>query len=245
VADLVLTPASFVGSLGAVHHTFDGFKESAYLHPDTFDPDSSVRNELGVATDECYAILRFNAFDAFHDVGEDGLTRDQQRALVDAIATEATVFVSHEGTGLELDSLDARPYDLAPARIHDALAEASLLVAETGTMVTEAALLGTPAVGCGAFAHWDFGEFAALEDAGLVVVTGDFEATVAAAHDLLADDLARARWQRRRDEFVADQVDLTSLLVSVALDPEGAPTLDHVRNRESARVDGHAKGIQS
>jgi predicted glycosyltransferase len=234
-ADLVLTPASFDGRLGDAHHTFDGLKECAYLHPETFEADPTVRDDLGIDPDEPYAVLRFNAFDALHDVDQVGLTREEEHALIDAVSDRATVFVSHEGEGLDLSDHDARAYDLHPARIHDALAEASLLVAETGTMVTEAALLGTPAVGCGAFADWDFGEFAALEDAGLIEVTATYDDTVAAATRLVDDETATDRWARRRDEFLDGRVELTELLVSVARNPGHAPGLDGLDARTTER----------
>jgi hypothetical protein len=233
LADIVLTPAAFRDSLGDCHYTFEGLKECAYLHPETFDPDTSVREELGVDRDEPYVIVRFNAFDAFHDVDECGLSRSRQRALVERLSETATVFVSHEGDDVAFAETSAREYDLGAARMHDALAEASLLVAETGTMVTEAALLGTPAIGCGAFADWEFGEFAMLEDAGLIVVTRTFEETVDTAVDILEDRNAETNWLRRRDEFIDDQVDLTDLLVEVALNPMRVSTADRIRSHGS------------
>jgi predicted glycosyltransferase len=225
-ADLVLTPSSFRGSLGDAHHAFDGLKECAYLHPETFEPDPDVPEALDVEPDESYAIVRFNAFDAFHDVDQAGLTGDQQRELTRRLADVTTVFVSQEGEGFDPTTVDARSYDLHPGRIHDALAGASLLVAETGTMVTEAALLGTPAIGCGAFGDWEFGEFAALEAADLVVVTETLSETVQAATSLLDDDDATDRWRRRRDAFLADTVNLTDLLVDVAIEPATVPPDD-------------------
>lgn len=236
LADLVMTPASFRGRLGDDHYTFDGLKECAYLHPETFEADPSVREELGVGPDEDYVILRFNAFDALHDVDEHGLTREEERGLVHRLSDHATVFVSHEGDGLDLDDTDARDYDLHPARMHDALAEASLLVAETGTMVTEAALLGTPAIGCGAFADWDFGEFEALEAADLITVTGTFDATVEAATEYLADPDTEVRWERRRDTFMDERVDLTSLIVDVATDPWHARQVAELERRREERA---------
>lgn len=231
LADLVLTPASFRDTLGDVHHTFDGLKECAYLHPETFDPDTTVREALGVDPNEPYTIVRFNAFDAYHDLDEGGLSRSQQRTLVEQLSEETTVFVSHEGDRIDLAGTDAQAYDLAAARIHDALAEASLLVAETGTMVTEAALLGTPVIGCGAFADWEFGEFAVLEEAGLVVVTETIEETISAASDLLQNSHTARTWSQRRDEFMDERVNLAELLVRIALEPRNVSTFESVRSR--------------
>jgi predicted glycosyltransferase len=234
-ADVVLTPDAFEGSLGANHYTFDGFKESAYLHPETFERDPSVRDELGVGPDEDYAILRFNAFDAVHDLDQEGLTAAEEQELVERIAEDVRVFVSDEGGESAYDVPGAQPFDIHPARMHDALAEASLLVAETGTMVTEAAMLGTPVVGAGAFHTWEFGEFERLGDRGLVAVAVGIDEAVERSRMLLRDDSAGERWEQRRRALLADTVDLSSLLVDVATAPDRISRHASVRRRGATR----------
>ncbi|GAB3673869.1 DUF354 domain-containing protein [Halopiger thermotolerans] len=213
-----LTPEAFQKDLGAKHYRFEGFKESAYLHPDVFEPDESVRDDLGVSPDEPYAIVRLNAFNGHHDVGREGFSLEQRRRLLEALAEHATIFVSDEGGELDFSNIDAQPYDLHPARIHDALAEADLLVADTQTMVTEAALLGTPAIRSNSFVgEDDMGNFLELEDAGLVENIGEFDAVLERAEELLADESAPERWERRRDDYVEDMVNLTEVLSNIAL----------------------------
>ena len=212
-ASLVLSPRAFETDLGKRHYTFAGFKECGYLHPDVFAPDRSVREELGVASDERFVLVRFNSYNALHDVGDAGLTDDERRRLVETLAEYATVFVSDESGTFDFDDVDARPYALHPARIHDVLAEASLLVAETGTMVTEAALLGTPAIACGAFVAWRLGEFVELEHQDLISATTDFDEIVECATMLLTDPSTEATWTAKRDDYMRDKVNLTDLLV--------------------------------
>lgn len=219
-ADAFLTPHSFEKDLGENHRVFRGFKECAYLHPEEYDPSASVREELGVGENEEYVIVRLNAFGSHHDVGESGFTHEKRRYLLDALAEEATVFVSDEAGEMDFSGLPARPYDLHPARIHDALAEASLLVADTQTMVTEAALLGTPAVRSNSFVGQDdMGNFNELERAGLVYNLEAFEAVLDTATHLLAREGVAREWARKRESFMADKVNLTDLVVSVATDP--------------------------
>lgn len=224
-ADTVLTTDAFAEDLGDHHHRFDGLTECAYLHPDVFQRDPSVRGTLGVGPDEPFALVRFNGFGAFHDVGESGFDPGQARDLVHRLSEHATVFVSDEAGRLDLDDLPARSYDLHPARIHDVLAEARLFVADSGTMVTEAALLGTPAIRATYHdTETDMGEFRALEDHGLVrnlppgVVAG-------AAVDLLTDDEASDWWSRQSEAFLREHADLTALVVAVAEYPERAGEL--------------------
>ncbi|ELZ01179.1 hypothetical protein C482_08271 [Natrialba chahannaoensis JCM 10990] len=213
----ILTPEAFRKDLGTKHYRFRGFKESAYLHPDVFEADESVRADLGVDADEPYVIVRLNAFNGHHDVGKRGFSVDQRRQLLSALADHATVFVSDEGGDMALDELDVRPYDLHPARIHDALAEAELLVADTQTMVTESALLGTPAIRSNSFVgEDDMGNFLELEEHGLIDNCSEFETVLARAQQLLSDESTAETWAKRRDSYTADMVNLTEIITSVA-----------------------------
>ncbi|WP_101298331.1 DUF354 domain-containing protein [Halegenticoccus soli] len=235
-ADLVLTPDVYGLDLGPNHYTFAGLKECAYLHPDVFEPDPEVREHLGVGPDERYAILRFNAFDAMHDAGKAGFTPAQRRALVERLSEHVRVFVSDEGGRMRFDDLPAEPYDIPPALIHDALAEASLLVADTGTMVTEAALVGTPAIRSSAFIDQEFGEFSELERWGLIENITDYDAVVERSEELLADGDAGERWAEKRAAYMEDRLNLTDLLVDVATDPTAVDRLDTVSKRAPAKT---------
>jgi hypothetical protein len=231
-AEAILTPAAFRRDLGARHYEFPGFKETAYLHPDVFSPDPEIREALGVGPDERYAILRFNAFGSHHDVGVGGFAPDQRRELVARLADHVTVFVSDEGDGLDLSVLPASPFDLHPARLHDALAEASLLVADTQTMVTEAALLGTPAIRSNSFVgEGDMGNFVELEAADLVCNLADFDAVRSRADELVTDESAARAWRRRRDAFLEDKANLTEILVEVARNPDHIERVSRLRRR--------------
>ncbi|MFA9416690.1 DUF354 domain-containing protein [Natrinema sp. HArc-T2] len=215
-ADCILSPAVTRRDLGDAHYTFDGFKECAYLHPDVFEPTTDVRTYLDVDPDEPYVLVRFNALDALHDADLEGFRPDQRRDLIERLSEVATVFVSDEGDELDLRELPARPYDLHPALIHNAMADAELLVADTGTMATEAALLGTPAFRYRGTDDHEYGEFQALERAGLAEQFDSYEAVRDRSLEVLADDEIAERWEQRRQEYVGDLVNLTDLLVDVA-----------------------------
>ncbi|WP_254764782.1 DUF354 domain-containing protein [Natrinema marinum] len=230
-ADCIISPEVTRRDLGDDHYTFDGFKECAYLHPDVFEPRGDVREYLDVGPDEPYVLVRFNALDALHDADLEGFRPEQRRDLIERLSEEATVFVSDEGGDMDLRELPARPYDLHPALIHDAMAEASLLVADTGTMATEAALLGTPAFRYRGTDDHEYGEFRELERAGLAEQFDAYDAVRDRSLEILADDEAGERWQRRRQEYVGDLVNLTDLLVDVAQSRGTVERLDRSTKR--------------
>ncbi|WP_049928269.1 DUF354 domain-containing protein [Halopiger goleimassiliensis] len=216
-ARTILTPNTFRKDLGENHYVFPGLKECAYLHPDVYEPDPSVRDRLGLERDEPFVVLRLNAFGSQHDVGERGISGEWRRRIVERLAEDATVLVSDEGGDTDLSALPAEPFDLHPALMHDVLSEASLLVADTQTMVTEAALLGTPAIRSNSFVgDDDMGNFVALENQGLIRNVESPAAILETATDLLARDDLEEEWQRRREQFLADKANLTELVLDVA-----------------------------
>ncbi|WP_265107834.1 DUF354 domain-containing protein [Halosolutus halophilus] len=216
-ARTILTPNTFRKDLGDNHYVFPGFKECAYLHPDIYTPNPSIRDRLGLGADEPYAIVRLNAFGSQHDVGKRGITGEQRHHLIERLSEEATILVSDEGDDTDLEGLPARPFDLHPALIHDALAEAELLVADTQTMVTEAALLGTPAIRSNSFVgDSDMGNFVELEDQGLIHNVAAFDDVLELSISLLRDERTDEKWQRRRNDYLSNKANLTDLIVDVA-----------------------------
>lgn len=216
-ATAFLTPHAFQKRLGANHYQFRGFCETAYLHPDVFQTNSDIRDQLGLDATEPFVLLRFNAFGSHHDVGQSGFTPAQRRRLIETFADHATVFVSDEGGTLDLESLPARPFDIHPALLHDALSAARLVVTDTQTVCTEAALLGTPVIRSNSFVgDTDMGNFVELERQGLVVNTADFDEVVATGLDVLQDDTIGTEWRQRRDAYVGGLVNLTDVIVAIA-----------------------------
>lgn len=224
-----LTPHAFRKRLGENHYQFRGFSETAYLHPSVYEPNPDIREALGLSADEPYVILRFNAFGSHHDVGRSGFTHEQRRQLIESFSEWATVFVSDEGGTLNVDALPARLFDLHPALLHDALASARLVVTDTQTVCTEAALLGTPVVRSNSFVgDSDMGNFRELERQGLVYNTTEFEDVVETGLAVLGDESIAAEWLRRRDAYVGDLVNLTDIIVDVAerAGPEGVAGIE-------------------
>ncbi|WP_336362278.1 DUF354 domain-containing protein [Halalkalicoccus salilacus] len=141
-ADEIWTPECFHVDFGPKQVRYPGYHELAYLHPDRFEPDPSVLEELGVA-DEEYVVLRLVSWDASHDAGAGGI--DDVADVVDRLeATGTRVLITAEGD--IPPRVRDRTADVEPHRMHDVLAGASLFLGEGATMAAESAVLGTPAV---------------------------------------------------------------------------------------------------
>jgi predicted glycosyltransferase len=213
LAYAIVTPDCFVRDLGRKHIRVRSYKELAYLHPDRFTPDGSIYALLGIKPTDDFSIVRFNAFDAVHDVGIKGLSLDDKRRLVERMSKYGRVFISSE---LDLpEDLSEYSMRIPKTRIHDALSFAKILIADTQTMTTEAAVLGTPVVRINSFVgENDMGNFIELEKKyGLIFNYSESDKAIEQAIQLAAQPNIKKEWIAKRDNMLKDKIDLTEFLV--------------------------------
>jgi uncharacterized protein len=143
-ATKVFTPACYTIDLGQKQHRFNSYMELAYLHPNYFKPDPSILDILGVKENEKFVIVRFVSWAAAHDFGHAGMSLENKRKSITELSKHARVFISSEGHLPE--DLEKLRIKIPFHKMHDALYYSSLLFGESGTMASEAAVLGIPAI---------------------------------------------------------------------------------------------------
>jgi len=210
-SSVVLTGDYHHPSLGKKEIRYPGFHELAYLHPNVFKPNENVLEKLGVAKRKKYAIIRFVAWNATHDVGQQGIANSDKLKLVKLIARYMKVFVSSEG--VLPDAFREYQIRIKPEQMHDALHYAHLFVGEGATMASEAALLGTPSV----FIHnKSFGSIEDQASYGLIFRydndSDGVEAALQKISELASEDKVKDRFARLRDQMLTKKIDLTAFL---------------------------------
>lgn len=191
---------------------YHSFHELAYLHPKEFQPDPSVLQDAGVVEGEPYFVLRFNAFKAHHDVGVVGLTIENKRRLVEYLKTKGKVFITTER---DIDD-EFKPYQLtvSPEKAHSLLYYATMLIGDSQTMTSEAAVLGTPAIRCNTFV----GRIHYLEEEehkyGLTYGfrPEQSEEMFKKIEELLSMPNLKEEWQTRRQKMLAEKIDYAQFL---------------------------------
>ncbi|WP_288368839.1 DUF354 domain-containing protein [uncultured Roseivirga sp.] len=143
-ASYIMTTSMFRHDFGKKHIRFDGFMEMAYLHPKYFQPDESILSEFGLKKGDKFSILRFVGWNANHDVGHDGINDQQKIDAVNRFSKFGKVFITSEA-GVP-DEIKSYTISIAPYRLHNLMAYASLLFGESATMASECAMLGVPAI---------------------------------------------------------------------------------------------------
>ena len=129
---------------------YAGTHELAYLHPNRFTPDPIVLQHAGIQEGERFFIMRFVALKGHHDVGQQGLSLEQKKALVELLKPHGRVIITSE----RAVEPEFEPYRLPvpPEEIHSLMAYSSLFLGDSQTMTSEAAVLGVPALKCNTFA---------------------------------------------------------------------------------------------
>ena len=190
----------------------NAYHELAYLHPNRFTPDPSVLGDAGVTEGESYFVMRFNAFKAHHDVGVVGLTIENKRRLVKYLSSKGKVFITTER---DIDD-EFKPYQLkvSPEKAHSLMYYATMLVGDSQTMTSEAAVLGTPAIRCNTFV----GRIHYLEEEehkyGLTYGfrPEQSEEMFAKIEELLSMPNLKQEWQTRRQKMLSEKIDYAQFL---------------------------------
>jgi predicted glycosyltransferase len=210
LAHSVCTPDCYRGPVRGNHVTYPGYHELAYLHPQRFEPDPARLRDFGVDQEEPYTIVRFVSWEAVHDRDEKGLTIARKRELVELLRSRCRVLISSEATL----PADLRAFQISgPVEgIHHLLAYAQLIVGESATMSSEAAVLGVPAV---FIATTDRGYTEDEEKRyGLVRYfrEAQYDIAVRTIEDLLAGD-PRGFGRAARKQLLSDKIDVTAWMI--------------------------------
>jgi predicted glycosyltransferase len=221
--DTVCAPDSFEMPIAARKRRPLDFQELAYLHPSYFEPDPAVLREHGIDPALPFFVVRVAGWDAYHDVGHAGLSPVGLRRLIDILSGQGRVFLSVENdlpADLERYRLPTDPED-----IHHVLYYADLYVGDSGTMSTEAAVLGTPAIRTNSMVGEDDEPvFQALEHQyGLLRSFADEDEALRNVEDLLQAGIDRIDYRSRRDRLIAEQPDVTERLVETILEVAPEP----------------------
>ena len=223
-ADVILSPKGTPRKSKKTVY-YPAYHELAYLYPTRFTPDVSVLDDAGIPYEkqadgqvrvlQPYFVLRFNAFKAHHDVGVVGLTIENKRRLVELLSRYGKVFITTERN---IDE-EFKPYQLrvSPDKAHSLMYFATMLVGDSQTMTSEAAVLGTPAIRCNTFV----GRIHYLEEEEHTYqLTYGFrpeqsEQMFQKIEELLsigADNL-KQEWATRRRRLLQDKIDYTAYQV--------------------------------
>jgi predicted glycosyltransferase len=213
-ASKVITSVAYTKDWGGRQVRIDSLEPLAYLHPDYFKPDPAVLEKYGLSLATPYAVMRFVAWKAAHDMGHAGPDGDAKARVLRGLhqkGIEKVVLTSESGEQLPFPGEVIRP---EPPDLHHLMAFSKICVGDGITVANEAAVLGIPSV------LWNplrAGHTLELARYGLVRRVSGLEETLRVVDAILADADAGNEWKRRRERFLQEKVDMNEAMISLIL----------------------------
>ena len=192
---------------------YAGYHELAYLHPNKFTPDPQVLEDAGIKPGEKFFIMRFNSFKAHHDIGVKGLSMENKRTLIKELSKHGKILITTER---EMDE-EFKQYKISVPqdKIHSLIYYSTMLIGDSQTMTSEAAVLGTPALRCNTFA----GRIAYLEEEEkeykltFGFLPENFEQMFSLMKELLNTSNLKEEWSKRRQKLLSEKIDVTAFML--------------------------------
>jgi predicted glycosyltransferase len=202
------SPDCYRTSLGQKQMFYPGYHTLAYLHPNHFSPDPEVLQRAGLNPAEPMILLRFVGWGALHDVGRKRLKAEDKHRIIRLARKYGRVFISSE---MPLpDDLDPYRLRLSIAEIHHLLYYVKLLISDSGSMTSEAVVLGTPAIYCDdvGLGYTDEQQ----EKYGLCfnVKPDEIETILETITKLMTSDDTRQHFAEARARLLHDKIDVVS-----------------------------------
>lgn len=192
---------------------YAGYHELAYLHPKRFNPDFEIIKEAKLQKDEKYFILRFNSFKAHHDLNAQGISIKNKKKLINLLLKYGKVFVTTER---EIDpEFEQYKITISPHKIHSFIAHSYMLIGDSQTMTSEAAVLGIPSIRCNSFVN----RISYLdEQQNKYGLTYGFtpeqnDEMFLKIEELLNESNLREAWTNKRNKLLEDKIDVSSFMV--------------------------------
>jgi len=215
-ATCIITGSGYLKDLGPRQKRFKGVWVQTYLDPKYFTPDAKVLERYGIEPDKPYIVIRTVAWEAAHDVGHKGTSAEALGRAVEKLSRFGRVIICAE-TPLP-DSLKEYANPLPVELVHHLLAFAALYIGEGGSMASEAAVLGTPAVFCNPLYTGCGCHLAMEKDYGLVCNTDTLDKGVEIAEGLLSKPDLGELWRAKQRKFLDESDDLVELMMGLIED---------------------------
>jgi len=209
-SDCIISPVGFNKNFGRKHIFIDCTFDLFYLHPKYFTPNPKIKEELGIDGTQKTIFMRFTSMSASHDWGKQKITYEDKLYLINSLKEKYKILISSEDQLPE--NLLQYKINLRPEMIHDALYFSDLFIGESGSMSTEAAILGTPSVNL-AEAALEVGIFKRLIEIGILRIYPDIRTALQEGENMLNNLSYQENFKRIRESFLNKMISPTDFLV--------------------------------
>lgn len=214
-AEKIIAPVSTdLGRFNKKKISLRGYKELAFLHPKYFTPDEQIVREFNPELKK-YVVIRLVSLTASHDTNKKGLSDKEIIRIFNLLEDKYLIFLSSERPlNKELERYRLK---IKPELISHIIFFAEMLISDSQTMTSEAAVLGTPSVRFNDFV----GRINSMEEKEIKYKltfgfrTNEFDEMLLKIKELaLIPDLKQV-WQNRRQKMLDDSEDVNAFLINM------------------------------
>jgi hypothetical protein len=209
-SDCIISPVGFKRNFGRKHIFINSTYDILYLNPQKFIPRTSIKKKLGLLANYKTVFVRFTTMNANHDWAHKKFSLNDKFTLVNELKKKYKVLISSED---ELpEGLEQHKIQIDPINIHQALFYSDLFIGESGSMSTEAIILGTPSINV-AEAALEVGVFKRLVSLNILNIIVDVNDVLDKAEMILNDCNYLSKFNNDREKFLNEVIDPTKFLV--------------------------------
>ena len=210
-ASKIITPNSTdIGKFSDKQVSFKGNKAIAHLHPDYFIPSNNTLKKYNLIEYK-YCIIRLSHLNATHDIDDNrGITDQNLKDILDLVENKYKVIIlSEREVPVYAKSMF---YNGNPIDIKDLLSFSKFIISDSGTMATEAAILGTPNILINKLAE-DIGVHRELKQEKLQLYFNSFAESIDSINIFISSNTLIEEWKRNKKRYIEKCDDLNKLLV--------------------------------
>jgi predicted glycosyltransferase len=173
----------------------------------------SILKKIGINENDKYFLLRFVAFKGHHDGGHYGLNVEQKRKVIQLLLHYGKVYITSE----RLIEPEFEQYRIpVPAEvIHSLIYYSSMFIGDSQTMISEAAIMGVPALKCNTFAGQLSVPNELEEKYGLCFAyhPSNFDLFYNHIIRILENNTTIGDWYEKKMKFFDDKIDVTAFYI--------------------------------
>mgnify|MGYP006279198171 CR=1 FL=1 len=199
----ILTPDSYHRNHGIKHFRYNGYHETAYIHPD-FQSHIQVNTADLAGT----VLIRLVDWTASHDLGQHGLSFQIINNIIELAASTCQVKILTEKT--LPTSLQHLALNIQASELHEWLKNVKLYIGEGATLASECALMGIPTIYANSRNAGVIEEHA---KAGLLYHFKSSEGVFGKAKEILNNPNAQHQHRLDAESYLKTRINLSRLLV--------------------------------
>jgi uncharacterized protein len=189
---------------------YNGIQKIAYLHPDYFQPDIKLIQNV-INGSEKYFLIRLVSLTSGHDIEgkHTGLSENLISDLIQILEKHGKVFISNEGS--IAPRFEKYRLKINPNLMHHFMAFATILIGDSQTMCAEAGLLGTPFIRFNDFVG-KIGYLNEIENTymlGYGIPTEFPEKVIHKAKEIISINDVKKEWNLRKRRIFSEKIDVT------------------------------------